>query len=204
LKIERWELVIPSRETLAGNSARKYARRKALGLAALVGFCVVGGLGFAFWTSQCPVDVGLERIDPTLMVDRSMIVSVAVRNPAGAEIHLNMNSVRAVAKESERWVKAENLWTGSDWLLPNCKTVLLLQVPRETVACRIRLEYSLPTFKERLIALRRVHQLPSASLTSLVDQWLWPARGPGWVPPPRRWTEASFVVSTPRELGKGE
>jgi hypothetical protein len=197
-------MVIAGGQTLAGDTTLKYAWRKVLGMALLAGCFVAAALGFGYWTSQCPVDLRLEKLEPGGMVDNSWIATLSVSNPGSAEVHLNTRSVRAEARAAERWVGVTNVWTGMGWLLQNRQTTVLLLVPSQTEACRVRLQYSMPTMRERLITFTRLHPIPSSFLASRIDRWLWPSQTPGWVPPPRRWAQAQFLVNTPRELGEGD
>ena len=189
-------------QTLAGDTARKYARRKAIGMALLVVCFVASALGFGYWTSQCPMDVRLEKVEPGVMVDHSWIATLSVSNPGTAQIYLNMRSVRAEAKAAEGWVGVTNVWTGMTSVLPNCRTMVLLLIPTETEACRVRLEYAMPSMRERLQTFTRLHPIPSPYVPSFINRWLWPAQTPGWVPPPRRWSQAEFLVNTPWQLGE--
>ena len=198
-------MVIAGGPTLAGDTTLKYAWRKVLGMALLAGCFVAAALGFGYWTSQCPVDLRLERIEPGVMVDHSWIATLSVTNPGTALIYLNTRSVRAEAKAAERWVGVTNVWTGMGLVPPNCcRTMVLLLVPSETEACRVRLEYTMPTIRERLLTFTRLHPIPSSFLASRIDRWLRPPQTPGWVPPPPRWAQAELMVNTPRELGEGD
>jgi hypothetical protein len=204
LKTDNWELVVPSRETLAGDTARRHTRRKALGFAVLLSACMAGALGFARWSAQYPMEVQLERLEPSLMVDHCWIATIGISNSSPGQIYLNTHALRVEAREAEKGGGVTNLWGGPAWVMPNCKATVLILVPQKTEACRISVPYSTPTIREKLTAFSRLHPPPSVYLASLIDQWLWPARPPGWAPPPRRWVEAKFEVGTPRELGRSE
>lgn len=204
MKTDNWELVVPSRETLAGDTARRRAGRKALGLGVLLVACMAGALGFARWSAQYPIEVQLERLEPSLMVDHSWIATLGISNSSPGQICLSTHELRIDAKEGYNWTGVTNLWVGPAWVMPNCKATVLVLVPPHTEACRINLSYSTRTLKERLRTFVQFHRLPSPYLASLIDQWLFPMGPAARVPPPRKWVAARFEVGTPRELGRSE
>ena len=63
--------------------------------------------------------------------------------------------MRAQARVANNWVSVTNLWTGSGWVASRGKTLILILIPPETEACRIQLDYSPQTARERLAAFVR-------------------------------------------------
>jgi hypothetical protein len=175
------------------------ARHVALVLALI---CVAGLLAFLLWASRCPIEAGLETVDPSDMVDNSLIATVGISNPGNADMYLSMSSVRAEAKLANNWISVTNLWTGSGWVAPRGKTLILILMPRETEACRIQLDYSPQTARERLAAFMGRHAPRAVYNWPIITKLLWPQWVPGRVPPPRAWREASFTLTTPGDLNK--
>lgn len=164
--------------------------------------CLGGLMALLVWASRCPIKAGLETLDPSLMVDNSLIATLGISNPGNGEVYLSMSSMRAQAKVANDWVSITNLWTGSGWVTPRGKTLILILIPRETEACRIQLDYSPQTARERLAAFVGRHAPRAVYNWPIVTRLLWPLWVPGRVAPPRAWREASFTLTTPGDLNK--
>ena len=157
-----------------------------------VGF--VGSLVFfAIWFTRSPLDLKVEAVEPSLMIDRSVIVTLGLTNPGSGFVQIDTKTLLVEAKAAGGWVPINDVWAGIHTVSPHENTLLLALMPHETQACRVRLNYSPETLKERLATLLRDHAPKLVSNFPVLRNWLWPP-GPmgGWVPPPRSWTEAQL------------
>lgn len=131
------------------------------------------------------------------MVDRSLILTLSFKNPGHGFIVFDNHTLAVQAKAARGWIPVTNFWSGGNVVMPGDKTLLLTLVPRDTEACRVRLNYSPETLKERLAAFLRDHARKLVLACPPLRNWLWPPWSPGWVPPPRRWRETQLEIPVP-------
>jgi hypothetical protein len=160
--------------------------------------CVAALMALAVQFSRCPIGTRIKSVDPSLMVDSSWILTIALVTAEDETVLIDSPSLRFEAKAGKGWLAITNLWPGASWVTPHGESRFLALVPQGIQACRFRLNYSTQTSKERLVTFLRNH-LPKVFVNHpALSNWLWPPRAPGWVPPPRHWTEAEFEVSVPQ------
>jgi len=149
--------------------------------------CVAGLLVFSVRFALCPMEIKVEAVDPSLMVDRSLIVTLGLTRGSSDAVRFDLKSLQVEAKVRRGWVGITNVWAG----LP-----ILILVPPETQVCRVRLNYSPKTLKERLGDFVLDHAPKLLAKFPALRSWLWPPRPLGWIPP-LRWTEGDFEVRLP-------
>jgi hypothetical protein len=149
--------------------------------------CVAGLIVFAVRFALCPMEIKVEAVDPSLMVDRSLIVTLGLTKGSSEAVRFDLKSLQVDAKVGRGWVGITNVWAG----LP-----ILILVPPETQVCRVRLNYSPKTLKERLGDFVLDHAPRLLAKFPALRSWLWPPRPLGWTRP-LRWTEGDFEVRLP-------
>jgi hypothetical protein len=149
--------------------------------------------------SQCPLGLEVETVDPSLMVDRSLILTLGLSNPGEEFVRFDRRSLQVQAKAEPGWIAVTNLWVGETSVSPRGKALMLVLVPQETEACRLTMNYSAETPKERLARFLRDRAPKVVANFPALRNWLWPPRAPGWILPPRQWTEADFEVRLPQK-----
>ena len=149
--------------------------------------CAAGLIVFAVWFSLCPMEIKVEAVDPSLMVDRSLIVTLGLTKGSSDAVRFDLKSLQVEAKVRRGWVGITNVWAG----IP-----ILILVPPETQVCRVRLNYSPLSLRERLAELVWNRAPKLVTRFPALRSWLWPPRPLGWVPP-RNWTEGDFEVRLP-------
>ena len=151
--------------------------------------CIAALMIFAIRYSRCPIELQVQAVDPSLMVDRALILTLGVTNHSPEFVRFDLRSMQVEAKITDKWFGITNVW-------PGFPTLAL--VPPETEACRIRLNYSPETAKERLAIFLRDHAPKLLAKFPTLYTWLWPPWLPGSVPPPRRWVATDLTAPLPQ------
>ena len=146
------------------------------------------------WFSRCPLDMKLEAVEPSVMVDESLLATLSLNYAGNGYCRVNNGAMLAEAFVTNQWVRVTKVSSG--WLYREGKDQIMLLVPKETVAYRLRFEYSPDTPKERLAMFLRDHAPKLVNRIPWLQAWLWPPWVPGAAAPSRAWTPAELELGT--------
>ena len=145
---------------------------------------VVGVLVVLHWPAPCPLDLKFARIEPSgsgILDDAGKelwLVTLTISNQTAGSLYFPGEWMKIEAKARGRWVETENRCNLSS-ISPARKSDVLLLLPADSEACRLRLKYARESLLWRVEG--ELWHL-GVRLPPRVARWIYPPAGrrPHW------------------------